>query len=194
MTAPSVVLLGGPNGAGKTTSAPELIQGELQVVEFVNADSIAHGLSAFAPETVSLEAGRLMLAQLRRLAARRASFAFETTLASRSFAPWLRGLIADGYAFHLVFLWLPSADLCVNRVAERARMGGHFVPEDVIRRRYDTGLRNFFTLYRPLAVSWEFYDSSNEPHLIASFAKGRIGIHDEIWHTIEERHGAHRRD
>lgn len=79
---PSVVILAGPNGAGKSTAAPELLQGELSVREFVNADVIARGLSAFDPDGAAIAAGRVMLARLDELAHQRESFAFETTLAS----------------------------------------------------------------------------------------------------------------
>jgi predicted ABC-type ATPase len=157
---PHVVLIAGPNGAGKSTSAPMLLH-TLGVTEFVNADVLAAGLSAFDPESVALEAGRLMLHRLRELAEARANFAFETTLASRSFAPWLAGLVRGGYAFHLFFLWLPRAEESVLRVRERVARGGHNVPEDTIRRRYQRGLANFFNLYQPLATKWRFYDNSH---------------------------------
>ncbi|MBM4019024.1 MAG: Zeta toxin family protein [Planctomycetes bacterium] len=166
--APGVVVLAGPNGAGKTTAAPLLLRGALGVSEFVNADVIAHGLSGFEPEGAALAAGRVMLARLRDLAHRRESFAFESTLASRLLVRWLARLIESGYAFHLVFLWLPSPDFAVARVAERVRMGGHAVPEQTIRRRYDAGLRNFFRLYRPLASTWRLHDNSRAaPRLVA---------------------------
>lgn len=113
---PSVIILAGPNGAGKTTAAPSLLRGTLGVVEFVNADLIAQGLAGFDPQRAALAAGRAMLARIDDLARQRASFAFETTLASRSFAPWLQNLIQTGYRFHLVFLWLPDADFAVDRV------------------------------------------------------------------------------
>jgi predicted ABC-type ATPase len=125
---PSVVILAGPNGAGKSTVAPALLHGALAVNEFVNADVIASGLSAFDPESAAIAAGRVMLSRIRELASQRVNFAFETTLASRSFAPWLRQLATSGYAVHLVYLWLPSADFAVERVAERVRAGGHNVP------------------------------------------------------------------
>ena len=128
---PSVVILAGPNGAGKSTVAPALLHGALAVDEFVNADVIASGLSAFDPDSAAIAAGRVMLARIRELASQRVNFAFETTLASRSFAPWLRQLVTSGYSAHLVFLWLPSADFAVDRVAERVRTGGHNVPPRV---------------------------------------------------------------
>jgi predicted ABC-type ATPase len=167
---PSVTVIAGPNGAGKSTSAPEVLRDALGVTEFVNADVIARGLSAFEPERAALAAGRVMLARLRELAQKRESFAFETTLASRSFAPWLADLRGKGYHFHLIFLWLPSADAAVARVADRVRTGGHNVPEATIRRRYEAGLRNFFALYQPLANSWRMYDNSTTsgPALIAA--------------------------
>ena len=141
--------------------------------EFVNADTIAQGLAAFAPDGVAFEAGSIMLARLHQLAARRRDFAFETTLASRSLAPWLADLLGTGYEFHLVFLWLPSADFAVQRVADRVRMGGHHVPEATVRRRYERGLRNFFRLYQPLATSWRMYDNSvmQSARLIAALTR-----------------------
>ena len=103
-----------------------------------------------------------MLVRLRELAASRADFAFETTLASRTFAPWLRRLQEEGYVVHLIYLWLPSADLAVERVAERVRRGGHAVPEAVIRRRFERSLSNFFNSYRLLADSWLMLDNSQQ--------------------------------
>jgi predicted ABC-type ATPase len=190
--APSVVVLAGPNGAGKSTVAPALLQGALVVREFVNADVIAGGLSAFDPESAAIAAGRVMLT--RQLATQRVSFAFETTLASRSFAPWLRGLRASGYEIHLLFLWLPSADFALDRVAERVRAGGHDVPAETVRRRYRLGLRNFFQLYEPLLSGWVMYDSSgSRPRLIAErLLPDPPKVYDgDIW-TIVRRAGESR--
>jgi predicted ABC-type ATPase len=172
--APLVVVIGGPNGAGKSTMAPRLLQEGLTVTEFVNADPIAMGLSAFRPQSVALAAGRVMLARMKALAQARRDFAFETTLASRSFAPWLRSLQAAGYRVHLAFLSLPGPDLAVARVAERVRQGGHDVPEPVVRRRFAAGLNNFFSLYHALADTWQMFDNSgaDRPRLIA---RGRTG-------------------
>ena len=164
-----VVVLCGPNGAGKSTVAPRLLRGSLAVDEFVNADTIASGLSAFAPERVAMTAGRVMLARLDELEINRVSFAFETTLASRAFAPRLRRLTGGGYMVHLVYLWLPDADSAIARVRERVRSGGHSVPEEVIRRRYAAGIRNFMALYRPLTHYWRVVDNTGRggPRLIA---------------------------
>lgn len=134
--APHIIILAGPNGAGKSTSAPVLLRDTFAVDEFVNADSIAQGLSAFRPESVALEAGRIMLRRLQELAGKRTDFAFETTLASRIFAPWLKQLAATGYKSHLMFLTLPNADAAIARVASRVNLGGHNVPAPDIRRRF----------------------------------------------------------
>lgn len=190
--APSVIVLAGPNGSGKTTAAPTLLQGKLGVGEFVNADLIASGISVFDPDVAGVAAGRVMLARLKELAKRRANFAFETTLASKSFAPWITRLIVEGYRFHLVFLWLASPDLAVARVADRVRMGGHSVPEATIRRRYDAGLRNFFALYQPLATTWEMVDNSSVDS-IRLIASGRGTVTDTVvdvntWNQIQREY------
>ena len=121
---PSVVVLAEPNGAGKSTVASFLLP-PLGVTEFVNADVIAAEQAPDHPQSAALSAGREMLTRLRRLAVRRVSFAFETTLASRHFAPWLADLIEDGYTLHIVFVWLPRADVAVSRVRRRVLAGGH---------------------------------------------------------------------
>jgi predicted ABC-type ATPase len=189
---PHVVVLAGPNGSGKTTIAPNLLKGRLAVNEFVNADMIASGLSLFEPDAAAMAAGRVMLTRLKELAAHRADFAFETTLASRSFAPWIAELKNTGYRFHPVFLWLSSPDLAVARVAGRVRMGGHSVPEATIRRRYYAGLRNFFALYHPMATTWEIVDNSAGQR-IRMIASGRGAVTDNVgspdtWRQIEEEH------
>jgi len=191
---PNVVVIAGPNGAGKSTAAPSLIGERLGIAEFVNADVIASGLSAFAPERVAIEAGRIMLRRLDALASARVDFAFEATLASRSFAPWIARLRRErGYRFHLAFLWLPSADMAIRRVAGRVRHGGHAVPPEDIRRRYRRGLVNFFELYMPIADSWEMHqNSSSPPELIAAKAGDspiRLG-NRMLWESIQDRMSA----
>jgi predicted ABC-type ATPase len=187
---PLVVLLAGPNGAGKSTSAARLLKGALAVNEFVNVDTIAQGLSAYRPETAAVAAGRVMLARLRFLAAARRDFAFETTLAGLGHGQWLRQLHASGYRSHLVFLALPSAALAVARVAERARQGGHNVPDPVVRRRYTAGLRNLFASYIPAVDGWQVYDNSDlaGPRLIASGGTGRSTVITDpgAWKRLEE--------
>jgi len=151
---PRVVIVAGPNGAGKSTVAPMLLREALQVDEFVNADAIARGLSAYEPDKVAMPAGRLMLERLKTLADSGQSFAFETTLASRSFAPWLKRLGAKGYESTVVFLWLPTPEQAIWRVQLRASSGGHSVSAAVVRRRYFAGIRNFVQLYVPIVDEW----------------------------------------
>jgi predicted ABC-type ATPase len=172
---PKVVVIAGPNGAGKSTAAPAVLRNTLHVNEFVNADTIAAGLSAFSPDAVAVAAGRIMLERVRQLASEGRDFAFETTLASRSFAPWLKRLQLDGYVFHLVYIWLPTVELAVARVAERVRRGGHTVPEDTVRRRYDRSLFNFFGIYSQFADSWLMVNNSvrPRPRVVAKRAVGR---------------------
>ena len=179
---PHIIIIGGPNGAGKSTTAPALLKGTLGVTEFVNADTIAQGLSAFQPESVAFHAGRVMLERIHRLAKERVDFAFETTLASRTFAPWIEELKKTGYIFHLVFLWLPNPEFALARVAERVRMGGHNVPEEIVRRRYNKGIRNFFKLYQPLTDTWRLYNNSypSGPKLIA---KGGVKTKENVYNT-----------
>jgi len=169
MDAPNLILLAGPNGAGKTTAARDLLGGTLHVYDFVNADEIAKDLAGDNPERVAIEAGRIMLERLHSLTDRRSNVAFESTLASRSFAPWIRRLKESGYSFTLFYFWIPTPEMAIERVRRRKVLGGHTVPEADIRRRYHRGLRNFFELYRPLATAWEFYDNTeSDPRLVAS--------------------------
>jgi predicted ABC-type ATPase len=173
-SAPSVVVLGGPNGAGKSTSAPRLLRESLKVEHFVNADALAQGLSAFRPEEVALDAGRIMLRRLDELGDQRKTFAFESTLASQVLARRLERLKQHGYLVCLVYLWLPRVELALARVAERVRAGGHDVPAAAVRRRFDRSRVNFFTIYRPLANSWRLYDAASitGPRFVATGGAG----------------------
>jgi predicted ABC-type ATPase len=186
--APSVIVIAGPNGAGKSTAAHLVFAESLGVMEFVNADAIARGLSEFQPEKAALEAGRIMLKRLDDLARQQLSFAFETTLASKSFAPKIVQWRKNGYRFHLLYLWLPNPDQAIARVLDRVRQGGHNVPEDVIRRRYAHGLANFFRLYQPMADEWHFYDNADTqgPKLLATGRGSVETVADPItWNAIK---------
>jgi predicted ABC-type ATPase len=189
---PSIVVLAGPNGAGKSTSAPRLLGGLLKVEHFVNTDTIAQGLSAFRPEDVALDAGRITLRRLDELEDQRRSFAFETTLASQAFARRLARLKNRGYTVHVVFLWLPTADLAIARVAGRVRAGGHYVPSDAVRRRFARGLRSFLTVYRQTADTWRLYDGSSirGSRLVASGGiMTETTVRDlETWRVASEEH------
>lgn len=187
---PLLVTIAGPNGAGKSTAAPALLRDTLEVTEFVNADAIAGGLSAFRPESVAMAAGRIMLERMRSLAESGESFAFETTLASRSFAPWIADLKGRGYHIHVMYLWLETAELALDRVEARVRQGGHDVPANVVRRRYERGLRNLFSLYLPLADSWQVFDNS-QVGLPVPIASGRgvraeHVLNEQLWMHLEE--------
>jgi len=183
---PSVVILAGPNGAGKTTASPFVIRDTLGINEFVNADHIAQGLSGFSPETTAFAAGRIMLNRLHDLGRQKKTFAFETTLATRSFAPWLRSLQSDGYRVHLFFLALPIPDLAIERVKRRVSEGGHDVPEEIIRRRFVRGIRNLFQIYLPAADDWLIYDASgNTPRAIAEFGVPERIIDAEFFEQLK---------
>ena len=186
-TAPQVVVLGGPNGAGKSTVAPELLRNALGLKEFVNADQIASGLSAFNTEAVAFEAGRIMLRRVHELARERSTFAFESTLASRSFHHFLVQLKADGYRVMLFYVALMSPELAVARVQHRVRMGGHDVPEDIVRRRFHRSLKNLFELYLPIADRWRVFDNSTrtKPSKIAEQGKSLRIIARTKWQHLQ---------
>jgi predicted ABC-type ATPase len=162
-----IVIIAGPNGAGKTTFACEFLPNEAGCPNFINADLIAAGLSPFEPDLAAVKAGKLMLKEIRAYSRLGASFAFETTLAGRTYARMIPAWRAEGYHVKLFFLSLPSVEMAIARVAERVRQGGHDVPEAVIRRRFAAGRANFDRLYRELVDSWALYDNSGkEPQLI----------------------------
>lgn len=164
-----IVIIAGPNGAGKTTFALEFLPREADCPDFINVDLIAAGLSPFDPDRAAIRAGRLMLEEIRHRVRNGNSFAFETTLSGRHYARMIPRWRALGYHVKLIFLNLPTADLAVARVAARRAQRGHNVPEPVVRRRFDRGLRNLHNMYRTLVNSWALYDNSGmSPRLIAS--------------------------
>ena len=189
-----LIIIAGSNGSGKSTAAPALLKDALHVDNFVNADVIAQGLCAYQPEKAAIQAGRIMLSRMHTLANERASFAFETTLASRTFSNWIPDLQKQGYRFHLIFLWLKDVELAIFRVKERIKAGGNSVPEDTIRRRYTAGLKNFFHLYSRLANTWQFYDNSNADHLSLIASKinpNQLVIENEsLWKQLLETFNA----
>ena len=161
--APRVVIFAGPNGAGKSTHA-DAILATLGISTFVNADFIARGLSGRHTEAVTFTAGRIMLTRLHQLADASEDFAFESTLSSRTFAPFLRDLKARGYGVAIYYFSLANAQLAVRRVKLRVALGGHDVPSDVVKRRFGRSVHNFFSLYAPLASRWAVFDNSQSPH------------------------------
>lgn len=171
---PNLYILAGANGAGKSTFARLYLPDYAECREFVNADLIAAGLSPFNPESLALQAGRLMLERIESLAAARTDFGFETTLAGKSWMPLFQKLREQGYRLHLFFLWVPGPDLVLRRIRERVRSGGHSVPEEVVRRRFYRGLRNFFQLYAPVMDTWLIFDNSgNAPDLVVFWVAGQ---------------------
>lgn len=168
---PNLYIISGCNGAGKTTASFTVLPDMLQCREFVNADEIAKGLSPFNPENVAIEAGRLMLVRIKELLCEGKDFAFETTLATRSYVNLIRRAHEKGYYVTLVYFWLETPELAIRRVRMRVEAGGHNIPEDVIRRRYVHGIRNLTELYTPLCDYWIMVDNSCSPFRI--IAKGK---------------------
>jgi len=190
---PTVYVIAGPNGAGKTTFSSEFLPDFVHCREFLNADLIAAGLSPFAPETQAMPAGRLLLKRIQTLFQKKQTFAFETTLAGRGYARLLRNMRDSGYRVVLFFLWLPDPETANNRVHERVSQGGHFIPEDVVIRRYRAGLYNLFHLYRDIPYIWRIYNSASlPPQLIAHTADNNIQIFDTaLLQKIQTQAGVH---
>lgn len=163
--ASKILIIAGPNGAGKTTFAREYLPNEADCGIFVNADLIAAGLSPFHPATAAIESGRLMLRQIDTHARLGRNFAFETTLAGRNYVRRIREWQANGYRVKLIFLALATSAEAIARVAVRASQGGHTIPEAVIRRRFDAGLRNFRNVYRQEVDCWQRFNASG-PELV----------------------------
>ena len=164
----NLYIVAGPNGAGKTTFAREFLPNYVECLEFVNADLIASGLSPFSPERAAMRAGRLMLERIHFLADRGTDFGFETTLSGKGYVRFLKNLKRRSYRIYLYFLWVDNVDIALERVADRVQRGGHNVVEEIVRRRFNRGLANFFKLYRPLLDLWAIFDNSTEhPVMIA---------------------------
>ncbi len=180
---PQVAVHAGINGAGKSTAAEFLLRDALKIPSFTNADTIARGLNAFDVEAEAMKAGRIMLEHLRELAAKRRSFAFETTLSGRAYARWLGEFLRDGYAVHLFYYWLRSPEMAIRRVSDRVAAGGHHVPDETIRRRYSRSVRNFLKLYRPVVTTWQVYDNSHGARRLIAFNNSFFDsvLDPELW-------------
>lgn len=163
-------IISGCNGAGKTTASYTVLPEILQCKEFINADEIAKGLSPFNPESVAIEAGRLMLQRIEYLLERNETFSIETTLATKSYINLVRRAQEKGYRVHLIFFWLETPELAIQRVAERVSKGGYNIPIDIITRRYVAGISNLFNLFMNEVDSWMIYDNSRSPRTF--IAKG----------------------
>ena len=182
MPSPKLFIIAGCNGAGKTTASYSVLPELLGCKEFVNADEIARGLSPFNPESVAIEAGKLMLQRIKHLMDERKTFAIETTLATKSYANTIKKAKKLGYSVILLFFWLPSPEMAVERVAKRVSEGGHNIPVDVIYRRYWAGLQNFFTIFAPIVDSWMFFENINKPILLAN----KENIYSDIFSQINK--------
>lgn len=183
----TLYVIAGCNGAGKTTASYTILPEILNCDEFVNADEIARGLSPFRPEKASIQAGRLMLQRIKSLIKNGQDFAFETTLATKSYKNLITDAQANGYSVTLIFFYLNSQDLAVKRVETRVKEGGHDIPEKVIRRRYENGLKNFFNIFKSIVDEWMFIENSGEPYkLIAQKIKSIDKIYiEKIWNELK---------
>lgn len=168
-----ILIIGGPNGAGKTTFARAFLPHEAACPVFVNADLIAAGIAPFDPEAAAVRAARLMLLEIQRHVKAGETFAFETTLAGRGYARMIPQWQKAGYHVKLIFLSLKSPEHAIARVALRVRQGGHGIPEDVIRRRFDAGLANFRNVYAQLVDAWILYDNSDSQFAMLEWSESR---------------------
>lgn len=187
---PNLYIIAGCNGAGKTTASFTLLPEMLNCKEFVNADGIAAGLSPFNPESVAIEAGRLMLSRIHELMGAGVDFAFETTLATRSYVSLIKAAQNVGYKVTLLFIWIDSPATAMQRVAERVVKGGHDIPSEVIERRYYRGLSNLIDLYIPICDTWMVVN--NEAVTPEPVAEGGLNIENiiinrYIWDVINSQ-------
>jgi predicted ABC-type ATPase len=163
-----IIIVGGPNGAGKTTFAREYLLKEAHCPDFINVDLIAAGLSPFDPARAAIRAGRLMLSEIQRRTRTGESFAFETTLSGHVYARLIPRWRSADYHVKLIFLSLPTPEMAIARISARVAQGGHNVPSAVVRRRFESGLRNFQDIYINLVDKWEWYDNSGStPQMIS---------------------------
>jgi predicted ABC-type ATPase len=183
---PDFYLFGGPNGAGKTTSALQILP-SLGCEHFINADSIAMGLSPLNADAAAWQAGVLMMKKLRELGERGVDFGTESTLSARAYVPLIEKWRAQGYRFHLFYVWLPMAEIAIERVAARVRAGGHNIPTDTILRRYEKGKINFREIYRPRADFWTVLDNSGPQYRVVGRGQGSEieVLLPEIWRQID---------
>ncbi len=180
-------IIAGPNGSGKTTFARKFLPDYVKCPNFVNADLIAQGLSPFSPPSAAIKAGKLVLGQIRKFAETGVDFAFESTLAGKSYVNLFKELKKKGYKLHLFFLWIPDAELAIARIKDRVAEGGHSVPAQDVRRRFKRSISNFFKLYQPLLDSWMLFNNAGPiPTLIAKTKNGQtIVINQQLFDQIK---------
>lgn len=186
---PIIYIIAGCNGAGKTTAASEILPNYLDCKEFVNADSIAKGLSPFQPETVAVHAARIMLGRIKELVSEKETFAIETTLTTKSYVNLIRTAKKNKYKIVLFYFWINSPKLAIARIKDRVKKGGHDIPTEVVLRRYERSLDNLVNMFIPICDKWYITDNSNEKFY--EIAKGilnkEVTIYDnEKWSIIDE--------
>jgi len=190
MQHPNLYIIAGPNGAGKTTASYTLLPEMLNCINFVNADEIARGLSPFSPDTVDVQAARIMLQRIDELLAQKADFAIETTLATRSYVQLVARAQSLGYKVHLLFFCLETPEQAIQRVAQRVSQGGHNIPENVIRRRFTRGIDNLIHLYLPVCNSALVFDNTKgAPRIIAELepsTRSMLVYDQNIWDKITQ--------
>lgn len=188
---PNLYIIAGCNGSGKTTASFTILPEILKCREFVNADEIARGLSPFQPEKVAIQAGKLMLRRIAELMHEKVDFAIETTLSTKTYLHTIKNARENGYEISLIFLWLENVQLAIDRVAFRVQKGGHNIPNDVVRRRYERGLFNFFNYFKFEVDNWSLFDNSQIPlKIIAEGGKNDVQISylGEIWRTLVQKY------
>jgi predicted ABC-type ATPase len=184
---PNLYIIAGCNGAGKTTASYTILPEMLNCKEFVNADSIAAGLSPFNYESVAFEAGRIMLRRIQQLIEEKVDFAFETTLAGKNYVQLIKSAKTFDYEVTLVYFWLNSPELAKQRVVSRVKKGGHNVSGEIIERRYYRGIFNLFNLYIPACDNWMIIDNMDAVPDVISYGQGaqeKVIINDDIWNVI----------
>jgi predicted ABC-type ATPase len=182
---PNLYIIAGCNGAGKTTASFTVLPEMLDCEEFINADEIARGLSPLNPDKAAIEAGRIMLAKIEKLLLNQQDFAFETTLSSKSYANTIRKAKEFGYQTTLVFFWLDTVELAIERVKTRVIEGGHNIPNHVIVRRYYSGLNNLFDIYIPICDYWMVFNNSTSPSVLIAEGYSDKDIDIKIINTFE---------
>ena len=191
MNRPNLYIIAGPNGAGKTTASYTLLPEMLNCLNFVNADEIARGLSPFSPSTVDLQAARIMLLRIDELLAQKVDFAIETTLATRSYVQLVHRAQELGYKVHLLFFCLESPEQAIQRVAQRVSEGGHDIPENVIRRRFQLGISNLINLFIPICDSVLVYNNIKTPAQLIARKKSQNEnievLNVEIWNQLKHK-------
>lgn len=173
-----IYIIAGCNGAGKTTASFTILPEFMHCEQYINADEIARGLSPFHPESVPIEAGKLMISRINDLMKKGETFAVETTLSTHSYVNLIKRAHKSGYMVELIFLWLSSPEVAIKRVAKRVSEGGHNIPVDVIRRRYHAGIQNLVEIYSQIVDRWILIDNNSTSVIVAETVNGETTVYD----------------